>query len=69
MNSVPDVSVESIGLTGAVVLNSKIKLYPSDIEMLGFDNALFIDRGSFYHQLSCLGTVARNLYNPERQAA
>ena len=44
MNSISDVSVEFVCLTGAVVLNSKIKFCPLDIEMLDFDNALFIDR-------------------------
>ena len=46
MNSIPDVSVEFICLTGAVVMNSKIKFYPLDPEMPDFDNALFIDGGA-----------------------
>jgi hypothetical protein len=69
MNSVPDVSVESICLTGAVVMNSKIRLYPSDKEMSGFDNAFFIDRECPSSPSGDRMTVARNLYNPGRQAA
>ncbi len=45
MNSIPDVSVESVCLTGAVLLNSKIKFYPLDIEMSDFDNALLLVGG------------------------
>lgn len=45
MNSIPDVSLEFVCLTGAVVLNSKIKFYPFDPEMPDFDNALFIGGG------------------------
>ena len=58
MNSIPDVSLEFVCLTGAVVPNSKIKFYPLDIEIPDFNEALFICGG-------CLSSLSGDGMTPD----